>query len=234
MQEKQPIGKLIPMDVQPSSLLFAYDEVIKQPGLYILRMIRDKYPDKFREYINIDTLLEISDKDLPYIYAARDKVNPLEWLAVKEFDYEKNYMSLRNRVKEMYIEMPTTTLFNHMDMYLKAFFITKVYFWTREYDKRVDFDIQSQYIETAYINKVQYVTGPFDKCVNQLKIDIAFYPFLTDEVWGFIRNKPDTFFAIPNYAFNLQNPNTPKGLTEDDDNIGIYPIIEQSKPYFLG
>ena len=234
MEEKQPVGKLIPMDIQPSSLLFAYDEIIKQPGMYILKMIRDKYPDKFREYIDIDLLQEISDKDLPYFYGARDIINPLQWLAKTEFDYEKNYRSLHNRTKEMYLEMPTTTLFTHMELYLKAFFITNVYFWTRDYDKRVDFDIQSMYNETEYKNKVNYVSGPFDKCITQLKIDIAFYPYLTDEIWGFIRNKPDTFFAFPNYGFNVIGKDTPKGLSEGDDNVGVYPIIEQRKPYFLG
>ena len=234
MAESQPMHKLIPMDMTPSRIFIVYDEIIKQPGLYILRMIRDKYPDKFKDFIDVQFLSDIPDKDLPYIYAARPEPNPLLWLSIKDFDYDANYKSLCRREKGMYLEMPFTSLNNHMDYFLRTFFITDIYFWTREYDKRVDFDIQLTYNDRPYANKVKYVTGPLNKCITQLTLDMVYYPIIDDNTWTMIRENKNIVFAIPNYAYNMNYNNLLKGQTDQDDNVGFYPVIEQDKPHFLG
>ncbi len=234
MPEKIQLNKVTPMDIQPSRILIAYNEVIKQPGLYIIRKIRDKYSEKFKTYINMEFLNEVSDKDLPFLYAARTIKNPLEWLAISEFDYELNYQNLLGRFKSMYIEMPTTTLFKHIDHYLKAYFITDVYFWSRNYDKRIDFDIQSIYNDNEYHEKVNYVTGPIDKCIDQLKIDFVFYPEITEEMWPIIREREKVVFAFPTYAYNIGEDDLVIGQKETDNNVGIYPIIQLEKDHFFG
>lgn len=219
------------MEMVPSKLIIAYDEIIKQPGLYILRMIRDKFAEQFSEYINVDILQEIPDKDLNIIYAARNEINPLKWLAYGEFDYDRNYKSLHARNKSMYLEMDTTSLYEHMDAYFRAFFITDVYFWTRNYDKRVDFDIQYNF--SSRTNKAQYITGPFDMCVDSIKPDIVFYPYIND-IWDTIRKYRKTVFAIPTYGFNMASESLLIGQTDDDENVGYYPIIQSDKPIFMG
>ena len=234
MADKKPMPRTIPMDIKTSKLLIAYNEVIKQPGLYILRKIRDEYMEKFKPYINTELLAEISDKDLPYIYAARNVINPLQWLAITEFDYEANYNSLAKRFKTMYIESEPTTLNQHMTHFLKAFFITDLCFWTEEYDKRVDFDIQSTYNNTDFSEKVKYVTGPLDGCIRDIHPDVVFYPYITDDMWKLSRDNKDIVFIYPTYLFNVTTKGILHGQPDDEDNVGTYPIIQSSTAHFMG
>jgi len=219
------------MDMIPSKLIIAYDEVIKQPGLYILRMIRDQFSEQFSEYINIDLLQEISDKDMDIIYASRNEANPLKWLAYGEFDYDRNYKSLHHRDKNMYMSMPTTSLYEHLDSYIRAFFITDICFWTRNYDERVDFDIQ--YMFNDRTNKMKYITGPFDMCIETVKPDMVFYPYIND-IWDIVRKHESIVFAIPSYGFNMASESLLIGQTDDDENVGYYPVIQSDKPRFMG
>ena len=232
---KQPMVKLTPMEAKSSKLLIAYDEVMKMPGLYVLKKIRDQYEDRFEPFIRTELLGEISDKDLPYIYASRPIQNPLEWLAITEFDYKSNYESLLGRFKTMYIETEFNDLANHIEYFLKAFFITDVYFWSPGYDKRIDFDIHSRFSDKENFNKIAYVTGPIDKCLIELGVDMIFYPYATEDILKLAREHKDVIFAFPNYGFNIgDSEGFVKGQLKTDDNIGIYPVFQNEKPVSLG
>ena len=233
--QKQQMTKLTPMEAKSSKLLIAYDEIMKMPGLYVLKKIRDNYVDKFEPFIRTELLSEISDKDLQYIYAARPIYNPLQWLAITEFDYEANYESMLGRFKTMYIETEFTDLASHIEYFLKAFFITDLYFWSPGYDKRIDFDIHSKFSDKENFNKVAYVTGPIDKCIAELGVDMVFYPYATDDMLKLAREHKEVIFAFPNYGFNIgDRDGFVKGQHKDDDNIGIYPVFQNEKPVSLG
>ena len=232
---QRPMIKLTPMEAKSSKILIAYDEIMKMPGLYILRKIRDEYNDKFEPFIRTETLTEISDKDLAYIYAARPVINPLEWLAITEFDYNGNYESLLGRFKTMYIESDFTDLAGQIEYFLKAFFITDIYFWSPGYDKRIDFDIQSKFADKENYNKIAYVTGPIEKCIEELNIDMVFYPYATEEMLKYTRDHKAIIFAFPNYGFNLgDKEGFVKNQLKTDDNVGIYPVFRNEKPIGLG
>lgn len=232
--QKTQIQKLIPMDMKPAKILLAYDELIKQPGLYILRMIRDKYSDKFSSYIDTEVLKNVLDKDLEVLYNAREERNPLKWVAISEFDYDLNYKSLYNRDKDMYTNMKGTDMFNHVKEFNRAFFITDIFIWTRLYDKRVDIDIALSFGTSGSDDKFKYVTGPFDKVVDTVEPNMVFYPFIDDDIWKIIRSHKDTIFALPNYTMNRGINNTFKGQKDDDYNVGFYPIMTIDSSYCLG
>lgn len=222
------------MDVNPAKILIAYDEVVKQPGLYVLRMIRDKYPDKFKDYINIDLLKSVLDKDLEVLYDLRSVINPLEWLAISEFDYDMNYASLCKRDKDMYINMEGTSMYKSVHEFIRSFFITDIFIWTPEYDKRVAVDIAVSFGTGNESDKCQYVTGPFDKVIVATEPDMVFYPFITDEIWKLVRENKKIVFAIPTYGVNYGKGNMLKGQTDKDRNIGYYPLLRNKPKPFLG
>ena len=231
---KIPMRKLTPMDIKPAKMLIAYDELVKQPGLYVLRMIRDKYPDKFAEYLNIDLLKEILDKDLEILYDARSVLNPLEWLAISKFDYEANYTSLCKRDKDMYTNMKGTDMMDSIHEFVKTFFITDVYIWTRLYDKRVDIDIALNFGTGSEDDKCKYVTGPLDKVIEVTEPNMVFYPFINDRIWELVRKYRQVVFAIPTYDMNRGETGSLKGQTEEDVNIGYYPLLRNRGIPFLG
>ena len=230
----KPMVKLVPMESKSSRLLIAYDEVMKLPGLYILRKIRDNYIDKFEPFIRTGLLTEIPDKDLPYLYAARPVINPLEWLKIAEFDYVSNYNNLVSRFKTMYVEMDFTSICDHIEYFLKAFFITGIYFWSPMYDKRIDFDIHSRFADKENFDKIAYVTGPLDKCIDEMETDMVFYPYVNDNMLALARKNKHVIFAFPNYGFNLVDKDYLKGQTADDDNIGTYPLFQNEEPIYFG
>ena len=136
--------------------------------------------------------------------------------------------------KLMYLNLPYTHFHSSIAQFLKAFFISKIYFWSRYYDKRIDFDIQSEYNNTDHSDKVEYITGPLDAAIDELEVDMVFYPEITDDIWAIVRDNRDIVFAFPNHPFNMQNESTLKGQTTKDENVGFYPCIDFSKSYALG
>ena len=230
-EEFFPTGNKLPIDMTESSLLICYEEIIKQPGLYIVEQIRKNPPESFKDYIDLETLQEVSDKDLPFLYNIRSHYNPLRWLATSTFDWDKEYEKLYNRDKLMYISSPYTDFHEGVEQYLKAFFISKIYFWSRYYDKRIDFDIQSEYNNRDHSDKVEYITGPLDATIDELEVDMVFYPELNDSIWELIRENRNIVFAFPSHPFNMANEDTLIGQTSKDENVGFFPC---TKPHVLG
>ena len=132
------------------------------------------------------------------------------------------------------MESEPTTLSGHIDYFLKAFFITDICFWTLEYDKRVEFEIQSRFNNAEHGEKVSYITGSIANCVTDIKPDVVFYPVINDDMWKLSRANKAIVFVYPTYGFNIADNKLLKGQTDDDDNVGTYPIIQSSSIHFMG
>lgn len=211
------------------TVVIYYDEIMKNVGLSVLKLIHKKYKTQFSKLLNFD-FFNLPEKDLVYIYSARNKKNPLEWLAISEFDYELNYNNLLNKFNDIYIFTPPTNFAKTVDNMLDQFSIKKIIFVSENYDKRIDFDIQHTYRENKNYWKISYVTGAMVGVYNEYKPDIIFYPYLDENVLSLARANRNLIFAIPTYGFN-DNPE----LKDSDFNIGFYPsVINNNGPVYLG
>ena len=222
------------MQMQPSDVLFHYDEIVKLSGLFILRMVRDYYAEKMAPYIDIPFLQNTSDADLYYLYLARTEYNPFEWLAIQEFNYEKNYNYFWKKYQNMFISSEPMDIKDTIVTLLDAYFINTVYIHSDTYDKRIDFDSQSMVQTHKHKSKLSYVTGPLDKVVEKINPDLVFYPEL-EPIVPIARDHRDIAFAVPNCGFNLEEDGKLRFINQDDRNIGYYPIIQISnEPHYFG
>ena len=223
-----------PMQMEPSAVLFHYDEIIKLGGLFVLQVVRDNYADKMKEFIDIDFLRNTSDEDLFYLYLARTIYNPFEWLAIKEFNYEKNYLYFWKKFKNMFISARATDIKKTVDNLVDAYFISNIYIYSKEYDKRIDFDSQSMVRFGVHREKIKYVTGNLPAVLDQINPDLVFYPNIFDIV-ELARLHRDIAFAVPNTAYNLTDEGELLGIDKSDNNVGIYPVIQEAKePHYFG
>ena len=223
-----------PIQMEPSAVLIHYDEIVKLGGLFVLQIIRDNYADKMKNYIDIDFLRNTSDEDLFYLYLARTIYNPLEWLAIKEFNYEKNYEFFWKKYKNMFISARATDIKKTIDNLVDAYFINTIYIYSREYDARIDFDSQSMVQNVIHREKLKYVTGKLSAVLDKMNPDLVFYPNIMDII-ELARLHRDIAFAIPNMAYNLTDNGEILGIDKNDNNIGIYPVIQTAKePHYFG
>lgn len=222
--------------IEASNILFFYENIIKTPDLFIIKAIVNtpKYRKKFEEYLLLETFDNMDDDILLPLICSRKEKNLFKWLMIKEFDYEANYNYFKNKFLNMYIQTNPFTMLNDIDdKFIKHPAIEKVFFFSDEYDKRIDFDIQFNYKDNDNKSKVDYVTGNLEKALVKLEIKMVFYPYL-DDILPIARKHKDIIFSIPNYGFNLNDEDELNGLTMEDNNIGVYPLLRNSKLKFFG
>ena len=222
----------IPMDIKYSSLLIYYDNCIKTGDLFLMKEIKNRFYDKYKEYINIDILnLMDTDENFNTLFFSREEINPLKWLAIKEFDYDANYKYLKNKYQNLYIQGDSFDLATDVEEFFKSYFIKNIYFYSEEYDKRIDFDYQTLYKQNP---KASYVTGDLESVIEKFSIEAVFYPYNTKEIRDIASHHRDILFFFPNYGFNMENGMMLKDLTDEDNNIGFYPLLRHTKPLFFG
>ena len=224
------------ISIKPSSILFFYEDIIKSPDLFILKSILNnrKYRSKFEEYLLLSPFDNLEDEILLPMICSRKERNLFKWLMIKEFDYKANYEYFKNKFLNMYIQSnPFTILTDIIETYIKHPSIDKIYFFSNEYDKRIEFDIQYTFKDNENNGKVEYATGNLEKALAQFNIQMIFYPYI-EEIIPLAREHKDIIFSIPNYGFNLNDEGELIGLTMEDDNIGVYPLLRNSKLQFFG
>lgn len=224
------------ISIKPSSILFFYEDIIKSPDLFILKSILNnrKYRSKFEEYLLLSPFDNLEDEILLPMICSRKERNLFKWLMIKEFDYKANYEYFKNKFLNMYIQSnPFTILTDIIETYIKHPSIDKIYFFSNEYDKRIEFDIQYTFKDNENNSKIEYATGNLEKALTQFNIQMIFYPYI-EEIIPLAREHKDIIFSIPNYGFNLNDEGELIGLTMEDDNIGVYPLLRNSKLQFFG
>ena len=228
------LSNMKPVQMQSSDVLFHYDEIVKLSGLFILRMVRDYYAEKMAPYLDMTFLSNTSDEDLYYLYLARDVYNPFQWLAIQEFNYEKNYNYFWNKYQNMFISSEPTDIHDTIMSLMDSYFINTVYIYSESYDKRIDFDAQSMVQLSRHRHKMAYITGDLSKVIEKVNPDLIFYPNLED-ILELARDHRDIAFAVPNCGFNLEETGQLRYIDKNDHNIGHYPIIQSSKaPHYFG
>lgn len=220
------------MDVKYSSILIHYDNCIKTGDIFLLRQIKNNFAEKFKEFLNMDILnLLDNDENFPALLFARNEINPLKWLAIKEFDYDANYNFFKSKYKEMYVKGDSFDLAVDVNEFMKSYFIKNIYFYSEKYDNRIDFDYQFTYNQNP---KLSYITGDMESSIEKFNIKAVFYPYNDEKLRSLARKHRDIIFSVPNYGFNMENGYRLKDLVDGDNNIGFYPLLRHSKDLYFG
>lgn len=223
------------MKIDKANILIVYDNVLKSPDPFILKSIRTKYREEFKDFLDIGFLDSLMDDDaLFYITMCRNKKNPLEWLAKKPFDYEKFYEKMKKKNVNLYNNSRPLIQYRAFQNFSKAYCIDKVYVWNPYYDKRQHYDINEVLLEH---DNVQYcVSENLIDTINEIGNLNIVYDWDIDRIGEIIKadNNPSIFFGIAAYGFNLNNGILKNGLSEYP-NVGSFPVIEDTtKELYVG
>lgn len=150
-----------PFEGRNEILLITYEDVIRSKTPFILKELI-KYKNIYKDYIDFSKFENLNDDNLLRFSIQRTKKNILEFLALKEFDYEKQLKDLSNLYFDLYEESNILSMCENINMLLTQRFIDKIYIFTEEYDIRVHIDIEVLFNS----DKVIYVTGNFKDTIK--------------------------------------------------------------------
>ena len=148
---------MIDLSKRISNVLVSFDEVIKDPNLIILDVIRKRYQKDFAEFIDIPRILNLSNEALQKELVIRGTKNIFEWLKIKDFDYSKNYDMFYDSFKDLYVNAPNMAMVTALKSFIKEDFIKTIYVWSNKYDRRKMLELEM----VLNSNKIEYVTGNY-------------------------------------------------------------------------
>lgn len=146
----------------PECLFVTYDQVIKDYRGEMLRRLMIYYKESYRSFIDVDKLSSMDIAELSGIGISSTCENIFEYLALREFDYDKTLMDAYNKYPDLFIFSPLLKFGESIEVLLKQKFTHKIYIYTSDYDVRINMDISS----TFQSDKVVYVTGDFCEAVK--------------------------------------------------------------------
>lgn len=222
------------------NILVVYDRIIKDPDIFILQKIAKKYYNQFKDYIDMESLLSLDASALAPVLYARKTQNILEWSAIKEFDYEKNYMFLYKEFKEMYRESAELKMVNTLKTFTTSYCIDRILIYNEIDDIRQRYDLFKLFGQS----KIEYITGPMEKILKSIQINIV-YDWDASRVAKLNEYEEfnHTFFAIAAYGFNFEEgdpdawiniPTLKYGLSERDNVAFFQTMAFTHESFFKG
>ena len=214
------------------NILVVFDRILKDPDECIMKMIVGKYKNKFEKFVDMETLMSV-DKNmyLPLLYS-REEENILKWMAIKEFDYEKNYAILYNGLKMLYANSSELKMVKIVKDFITSFYVKNIYVYNETDDVRQRYELVQMFGDKT----VKYVNGPLDKVIKKLGIHIVYdwdarRVALLNEYDEF----DDVIFGVAEYKFNFEkdNPNLLKYNLTYRENVAHFNTLELEKESFL-
>ena len=218
------------LNIQQTSVLFAYENIIRCPDTYILKKIttNKKYREKFKEYILVDLIETMTSDALISVIINRNKRNILEYFAIKEFDYDTNYNYLHEKFDELYLRSYPLETIATINRLINSYCIDKIYIYNEVYDKRQHQDIYMLYGDT---DKVIYCTGDLQKIINSTSRLSVVYDWKSERVDKLTKDNlnSEIIFALANYGFNFAEPYILVDDLSDRDNISFFNVFSPSE-----
>lgn len=220
-----------------ANIMFVYDNVLKCPDVYILDKLCKVYRNKYKDYIdftNMDTITP--EAMMPYIIN-RPKKNILDWLSLKEFNYDNNYKMLHGKWLDMYEHSPELKMYEVIKRFVRTYYIGNIYVYNPEYDKRQHYDITSNISGVG--GKVQYCVGEnIQDIIDQISNLHIIYEWDIDRVKTLISSglNDNLKIFLANYKFNFEEDRfTLKYGLSDSNQIGIFsPFVYNKETKYLG
>ena len=218
--------------VNHANLLFVYDNVIKSPDPYILKLAQTKYKDKLKDFLYLDLPQTATIETITSRMVNRTVKNPLEWLAKKSFDYDKAYKQLKSKSMAMYEKSIYLNSYNSLRIFRKSYCIGKIYIWNESYDKRQIYDIAGLLDKSN--EKIQYVTSPtLRQAIDTIGDLTVVYDWDVERVRDIVETGvyDDILFAVADYPFNfdLDNMNHLKYGLYNKENVRPFKVFDRNE-----
>ena len=190
----------------PETIFITYDGIIKDYRPFILKKIAEipELTEAYRGFINVDILQGLTIDQLNFLSMISPSRNILEFLAIKQFDYEKALNDIYNKFPEMYIDSELLSFGQSLNILKRQSFTKKIYIYTENYDKRIHFDIQNQYKD---MNLIEYITGPFEdvmKTIDEHITTFVLYDIAMVDKLIELKKIHEAHILIPDIAFNYK------------------------------
>lgn len=158
-------------------LFIEYNEVVKSPTLFMLKMIRGPLKEIYRDFIYVEFLENKTDEELEIYLLQRKNKNIFLDLAKRPFDYEMTYQNLYNKYDDMYLHTPLLKIGSTIDFLSSQKFNRKIYLYSKEYDPRIEVDIPLSFKEWS---KIEYVYGELEDVLERI---LPVTTFILHDIW---------------------------------------------------
>ena len=222
--------------VTSANILYVYDNVIKSPDAYILKMAGSKYASKLENFMYLDLPNSTTLETLTARLLDRTVKNPIEWLAKKSFDYDKIYNQLKTKSVRCYEDSIYLRSFDAIRAFLKSYCIGNIYIWNDNPDDRQMYDLAGLMDEAK--GKVQYVTSPdLRKAIDAIGNLNIVYDWDIERVRDIVSTGlyDNILFAVADYPFNFEreNPTLLKYKMLDYENVRTFSVdSNKDLPYY--
>jgi hypothetical protein len=225
----------IPAKINHANLLFVYDNVIKTPDAVILKLAAGKYAKRLEDFMHLELPESTTFDTLTQRLVKRTVKNPIEWLAKKEFDYDKTYNQLKAKSIRLYEDSIYLNSFNSIRIFLKSYCIGKIYIWNDTNDMRQLYDISG--LLELKDDKVQYVVSPtLRQAIDSIGNVNVVYDWDIDRVNEIVSTGlyDNILFAVANYPFNFEidNMNKFKYNLSETENVRPFNVLDKEELFY--
>lgn len=181
-----------------------YFDIIKSPLPVLLTQLPKHFKKTLDKFIDFSKIENKTNDELLELVNMRPCKNIIEYLAIKEFDYEKIEEDLINQYSDIFINSKLLSIGESLSaMLIHHKFVRDIYVYTEKYDSRIHYDIQNIFNNNK---KVHYVTGKKEDVFKDIKGINSF--FLSDiEDIGLLQKMnllKYTNILVPLYGYNLK------------------------------
>lgn len=185
------------------SILITYDGIIRDPNMFILDYVIEKY-EKYKNYLNLEPLLYLPKESRYLLMLSRKEKHLFKWLLKNNFNYEKTYDNLYRKYKDMYTKLPSLNIAKSIPKLSYLFTVNNIYLWSETYDRRKEFEIVSEFSSNTKKNVI-YVTGSYQSVVNQID-DLGFiFDTDLDRLIPIMKVYENCVFCIARLGYNYDN-----------------------------
>lgn len=191
-----------PFTMRDEIILIEYKDVIKCPSAGILSLIKHDYMNDLKGLIN--TKLNLMDfKNIQRYAIERPYKNVLDYIKIQDFDTNAVYNALYNAYDTIYMDLPLMNIGNSLYFISQQKFTKKIYIFSEEYDKKIEFDIKEHYCE---MKNIYYVAGTLKDIINSIEPVTSFIFSDVDHVKTIMdEDKMEyTEFMIAEYGYNYE------------------------------
>lgn len=192
-----------PFTMREEIMLIEYRDIIKCPDAGILNLIRHDYMDELKSLIDVNKLRLMDYKNMQRYAIERPCRNVLDYIKIRDFNTDEIYKALYNAYDTIYMDLPLMTIGDAIYFLSKQKFTKKIYIFSEEYDKKIEFDIKENYCE---LDNVYYIAGAFMDIINSIEPVTSLMLSNIDYVQTLIDNDKIEYreIMIAQYGYNYE------------------------------
>lgn len=184
-------------------IFIEYKDIVKSPVPRLIEMFATTYKDDVKDFIDISRIENLNEKDIWRLMAGRTDKNILKFLSTKSFDYDNVLNILENHHKELYMLSEPLGFLQAIHTLMEHKFTKVIYFYTEEYDPRIEFDVMEQF--SIYGDRTVYISGNLESVLESMEEKPTVYVFSdVDKVGTVIDMGLQEYceFMVAEYGYN--------------------------------